>query len=100
MSVALTRNEAQALFDQIIGSVEVMLQKFRIHGDLSAYNVLYWRGEALLIDFPQIVDALHHPTAFSIFSRDIDRLCGYFIRQGLELDPVGLARGLWERWIA
>jgi len=98
-SVALEPDEAQSVFDQVIRSVEAMLMRFRVHGDLSAYNVLYWRGQALLIDFPQVVDALHHPTAFTLFHRDIDRLCGYFTRQGLELDPVGLARDLWERFI-
>ena len=32
-------------------------------------------------------------------ARDIDRLCRYFNRQGLDLDPIGLAHELWEVWI-
>ena len=27
-----------------------------VHGDLSPHNILYWQGEAKLIDFPQVSD--------------------------------------------
>jgi hypothetical protein len=32
-----------------------------------------------------------------IFRRDVERLCQYFERYGVESDPLDLARELWTR---
>ena len=34
-----------------------------------------------------------------IFARDIDRLCRYFAKQGVETDPIGLAHEMWEEQV-
>lgn len=94
-SIALDPAEASPLFDRILRSVEAMLDCYRVHGDLSAYNVMYRGGDPVIIDFPQAIDAHRHPNAFMVFARDIDRLCRYFARQGVETDPVGLAHEMW-----
>jgi len=94
-SISLDRSEAKSLLDRILTSVEAMLSCYRVHGDLSAYNVMYRDGDPVIIDFPQAVDTLRHPNAFMVFSRDIDRLCRYFTKQGVETDPIGLAHDMW-----
>jgi RIO kinase 1 len=76
-----------------------MLDNHLIHGDLSAYNILYWEGDIYLIDFPQMVEARHNPHAYELLERDITRVCEYFSSLGIERDPVGLARGLWEPYM-
>jgi RIO kinase 1 len=73
-----------------------MLASGLVHGDLSAYNILYWDGQITLIDFPQVIAPASHPNAYQIFSRDITRVCEYFARQGLPSDPARLAAGLWK----
>jgi RIO kinase 1 len=98
-TLSLEPEEARGLFVRLVRSVEILLRCFRVHADLSAYNVLYWEGDVWLIDLPQCVDAMRHPEAFSLFRRDIDRLCGYFGRQGLEVDATDLAIRLWSEWI-
>jgi RIO kinase 1 len=98
-SVALTESEAHTLFGRLIENVEILLSCYRIHADLSAYNVLYWEGEARIIDFPQTVDPMRHPEAFRLFSRDVDRLCGYFRKQGVEADATCISIDLWQRHI-
>jgi RIO kinase 1 len=98
-SVTLEPSEVRPLFDRLIRNVEIMLADFRIHADLSAYNILYWKGDVTLIDFPQVVDAIRHPNAFTIFLRDLTRLCEYFRRQGLDADPVTIAHDLWKEWV-
>ena len=98
-SVSLEPDEARTHLDRLNENVEIMLSRYRIHADLSAYNVLYLHGEVKIIDFPQNVDALRHPDAFSLFARDVDRLCRYFDRQGVETDACGLALDLWRRWM-
>jgi RIO kinase 1 len=79
-------------------NVELMMAHNRIHGDLSAYNVLYWDGECWMIDFPQAVDPRVNPDAAEILRRDVTRLCDYFARYGVASDPVSLAEGLWQQY--
>ena len=88
--------EARQLFERLLRNMEIMLANDIVHGDLSAYNVLYWEGKITLIDFPQVISPKNHRSAFQIFSRDIRRVCEYFARQGLHSDPAELAARLWK----
>ncbi len=93
--VTLEIEEAEFLFNQILDNLNIMLASRRVHGDLSAYNILYWKGHITLIDFPQVVTVQGNRNAYAIFERDITRLCEYFIDQGLSLQPHHLAESLW-----
>lgn len=93
--VVLEREEAQPLFDCILRNIELVLQHGRIHGDLSAYNVLYWQGSVILIDFAQAVDPYHNSDVFSLFLRDIERICQYFALYGVAGDARQLAYEMW-----
>ena len=93
--VSLDREEAGQLFARLKQDLDILLTHGYVHGDLSAYNVLYWKGNVTLIDFPQVVSPEHNRNAFAIFERDITRLCEYFIKQGLLLNPRRLAAELW-----
>jgi len=93
--VMLAQEEAQPLFECILRNVELALSHGRIHGDLSAYNVLYWQGTVTLIDFAQAVDPYHNSDVFSLFARDIERTCQYFARYGVNRDAHELARRIW-----
>jgi RIO kinase 1 len=96
-TVPLERPEAEALYTRLLQDVDVMLSKGIVHGDLSAYNVLYWDGTGTLIDFPQVISPETNRNAWFIFRRDITRLCEYFIRQGLTIDPARVAADIWHR---
>lgn len=95
--VVLEKEEAQPLFDCIVRNIELALNHGRIHGDLSAHNVLYWEGKATLIDFAQAVDPYHNSDVFSLFLRDIERTCQYFSQYGMTCDAHTLAREIWTR---
>ena len=69
-----------------------------VHGDLSAYNVLYWQERAIVIDFPQAVAATSNPHAQRLLYRDIERLCQYFARFGVEAEPRVLAQEMWAKF--
>ena len=97
-TVDLDLEQARPLFNRLMGNVELMLSHERIHGDLSAYNVLYWEGRVTIIDFPQVVNALANPNAPAIFTRDVERLCRYFAPYGITVDPVRLAQALWVKY--
>jgi RIO kinase 1 len=95
--VVLEQDEVQPLFDCILRDVELALKHGRIHGDLSAYNILYWQGSVMLIDFAQAVDPYHNSDVFSLLARDIERTCHYFARYGVKSDAREIARRIWSR---
>jgi RIO kinase 1 len=93
--VSLTHDEARRLFQRVLRNIEIMLRSERIHGDLSAYNILYWDGTITLIDFPQAISPQVNSNAFRIFTRDVTRVCEYFTHQGVRANPRKLATDLW-----
>jgi RIO kinase 1 len=96
--VILTREEAEPLFKGILRNVELFLAHNRIHGDLSAYNILYWHGDVKLIDFAQAIDPSQSQDVFPLFLRDIERVCHYFARYGIISDAYRLASDMWRRY--
>lgn len=97
-TVRLAQDEAEELFKEAMRNIELMLQHGLIHGDLSAYNILYWDGEITLIDFPQVTEVHTNPDAYAILLRDITRTCEYFALQGVRRDPAALTDDLWYRY--
>jgi RIO kinase 1 len=97
-SINLAPDEARSLFERVLRNIEIMLAQGRVHGDLSAYNILYWQGEITLIDFPQVVEPQVNHNAFKIFERDVVRVCEYFARQGVRSSPRKIAVDLWTSY--
>jgi RIO kinase 1 len=96
--VDLSTSEARPLFQRVLHNIELMLANNRIHGDLSAYNILYWQGKITLIDFPQTMHPEQSPNSFQIFERDVRRVCEHFARQGVKSDSRKIASGLWTAY--
>ncbi len=97
-TIQLEPEEVEPLFAEVMRNVDLLLQHNFVHGDLSAYNILYWAGEIVLIDFPQVVDVRTNPDARFILARDMMRVCEYFAAQGLQRDADSLAEELWQRY--
>lgn len=98
--VTLEQEEARPIFENIMHDIEVCLACGRIHGDLSEYNILYWQGSVILIDFAQAVDPGYNQQAgFTLFLRDIERVCRYFSRYGVTADAMTLAADIWTRYM-
>lgn len=102
--VSLSRDEAYSLFAEVMRNIDLLLQYGLVHGDLSAYNILYWEGRITLIDFPQVMH-LHTETGQvngnvrAVLERDIRRVCGYFQRQGVDSDPAAVFTKLWATYV-
>lgn len=94
----LRPDEVRPLFDRLMRNIELFLRAELIHGDLSPYNVLYWRGAVTIIDFPQAVDPRTNRNALTLLGRDIGNICKYFQRYGLRCDPDLITRNLWRRY--
>jgi RIO kinase 1 len=97
--VGLSPREAEPLLTEALRNIELMLAHGMIHGDLSAYNILYWEGKITLIDFPQVTMSESNHNAWRIFGRDVRRVCEYFAAQGVERDADTIARRLWARYV-
>ncbi|GAB4513911.1 MAG: hypothetical protein OHK0046_15270 [Anaerolineae bacterium] len=95
--VRLETDEAHRLFKRVIQTILLMLENDIIHGDLSAYNILYWEGDITIIDFPQVVHSQSNSAARMILKRDVTRICEYFATQGVETNPEALTENLWKR---
>lgn len=96
--INLPPTEARRLFERVLHNIELMLSLGRIHGDLSAFNILYWEGQIAIIDFPQAVRPDENRSAFRIFERDVVRVGEYFQRQGVRAAPRKLAADLWAKY--
>jgi RIO kinase 1 len=96
--VRLAPDAAAPLFEEVLRNIDLLLQHNLIHGDLSAYNILYWQGRVVLIDFPQVTDLRSNSKADAILQRDITRVCEYFARQGVRSDPAAIMDELWGRY--
>ncbi len=97
--VTLGRDEATPLFERVMRNIELWLMCDRVHGDLSAYNMLYWDGAITIIDFAQAVDPRYNLAVGDLLARDITRVCQYFARFGVEADAAALANDLWLRYL-
>ena len=64
-----------------------LLELGLVHGDLSAYNILWWRDELVLIDVPQTVEIEHNRHAGELLERDVRSLVGSFRQFGIEESP-------------
>jgi RIO kinase 1 len=95
-SIDLSTSEARTLFQRVVHNIDLMLAHNRVHGDLSAYNILYWEGEIHLIDFPQVISPQDNRNAYPIFERDVRRVCEYFASQGVRTDVHRLVSRLWS----
>lgn len=94
-----TLAEAQRLFELVLADITRMLGQHIIHGDLSAYNILYWQEQAVIIDLAQAVDPRYNSDVYALLERDILQTVRFFERFGVQADPQALAGELWASYM-
>jgi len=57
-----------------------------VHGDLSEYNIMIWKGKPIIFDVSQAVP-LEHPNATQFLWRDIENINRYFKRLDVKIQP-------------
>jgi RIO kinase 1 len=55
-----------------------------IHGDLSEYNIMVWRGRPVFFDFSQAIP-IEHPMADQFLLRDLENINRYFLKLGVNI---------------
>lgn len=97
-SVRLESQHAKRMLEKLLHNIELMLAEGWIHGDLSAFNVLYWEEDVTIIDFPQVVNPKRNREAYNLLLRDVQRVCAYFGRQRVHIDADRFTHDLWQRY--
>jgi len=95
--ITLEATEAKRLFDVVVENIRLMLKHNVIHGDLSAYNIMYGQGDIRIIDFPQATNPYRNPHAYKFFARDVERVCQYFEQYDIDVRHWQLSRALWKQ---
>ena len=85
--IQLEKEEAEDAFRQSLRILESIVSSGRIHGDFSAFNILWHNGRAIVIDFPQIVSINSNIAAKELLQRDVESLCKSFKRHRIQADP-------------
>lgn len=75
----------ERIYNELLAFVRRLYQKSKlIHGDISEYNIMVWRGRPVLFDMAQGV-LLSHPMATTFLKRDLQNLHRYFKKQGVKV---------------
>ena len=64
--------------DILLDLIDLFLANGIIHGDLSAFNVLWWKEKPYVIDFPQAIDIKESKRVPELLKRDIKNVLNYF----------------------
>ncbi len=78
IDVVLEKDDAVTALKSILKDIQIFIEHKIVHGDLSAYNILWWNKKPYVIDFPQSVDIAQNPNAQELFQKDIDNIKKYF----------------------
>lgn len=92
VSAPLMRDEPPKDPARVYGTLLTYLRKLYlkaklVHGDLSEYNIMIWKGRPILFDMSQAVP-LSHPMADMLLRRDLTNLNRYFSRLGVNVLPI------------
>ncbi len=101
IDVAIEPAAAVGVYADLVAQIIAMLCCDLIHGDLSPYNILAAADGPTIIDFPQVVSAVHSSRAEFFFLRDFDNV----VRFVSGFDPA-LAihrhdgRAIWRAYVS
>ncbi|MEM1569474.1 MAG: serine protein kinase RIO [Candidatus Bathyarchaeia archaeon] len=72
------------IYKMILNDIRKLYREAKlVHGDLSEYNVMYWKGLPYMIDLSQAV-SLDHPLSHEFLKRDIKNINRFFRRLGVD----------------
>jgi RIO kinase 1 len=78
----------ERIYKLLITNIKRLYQKAKlVHGDLSEYNILMWKGKPVIIDMSQSV-SIEHPMAKFMLTRDLNNLNRFFNRLNVNVVPI------------
>ena len=77
--------DPEETYKELLTFMKRLYQKAElVHGDLSEYNLMTWKGKLIMFDMSQSVPT-SHPLAQFLLNRDITNVNRFFSRQGVEI---------------
>ncbi len=101
IDVSIERDAALGVYADLCAQIISMLCCDLIHGDLSPYNILASADGPTIIDFPQVISAVHNSRAEYFFLRDFDNV----VRFIAGFDPslavhTADGRAIWRAYVS
>jgi RIO kinase 1 len=94
----LEKEEAEEAFQQSVENLKRIVRAGRVHGDYSTFNILWHEGQAVVIDFPQVMEFKNNPNAQAFLTRDVQSLCKSFRKQGIHANEGHVLREVRARY--
>lgn len=95
--VSFTEKSAKEAFETIFGMILGFFDNGFVHGDISEFNILWWKDLPYVIDFPQAVESRSNKNAKDMMIRDIDRLMNFFEKFIPNFDEAEYYKEVYER---
>ncbi len=81
-------NDPDRVYEVLLTYVERLYRKAElVHGDLSEYNIMMWKGKPVVFDVAQAVPT-SHPMAEFFLRRDLTNINRFFSRLGVKVTSV------------
>lgn len=88
----MEKKGAEEAFRQSVQNLKRIVRSGRVHGDYSTFNILWHKEQAVVIDFPQVMEFKNNPNANAFLERDVRSLCKSFMKQGVHADEIKILR--------
>jgi RIO kinase 1 len=83
-----TPRDPQKVYSLLLTYLERLYRKADlVHGDLSEYNIMMWKGKPVIFDVSQAVPT-SHPMAEFLLRRDLENVNRFFSRLGVKVISV------------
>lgn len=86
VQAGLSKNGLAEAARLLLENLRLMVEAGVVHGDLSAFNVLWWDDTVWIIDVPQALD-LADEGGIEYLRRDLANIATWFTSRGVDLDP-------------
>ena len=83
---------AREAFRQSVHNLKLIVKSGSVHGDYSTFNLLWHNEQAVVIDFPQVIEFKNNQNAHAFLNRDVHSLCKSFRKQGVLADEAEVLR--------
>jgi len=100
IDTVIDRDAAIGVYADLVAQMISMLCCDLIHGDLSPYNILASADGPTIIDFPQVISAVHSSRAEIFFLRDFDNVVRFLsgFDPSLAVHTVD-GRAIWRAYV-
>jgi RIO kinase 1 len=98
--LALERDAVMGVYCDLLAQLICLLCCDLVHGDLSPYNILLAADGPTIIDFPQVISAVHNKRAEYFFLRDFENVHSHLaaIDPALRMHQMD-GRAIWQAYV-